>query len=79
MASRTDQLVKMADQIARNLGAGRDDAAAERTAQHLRRFWTPAMRRQLADFRRAGGAVAPVVAMALVALEQTESNGSETE
>jgi formate dehydrogenase subunit delta len=66
VARQIDQLVKMANQIALNLGAGYDDTeAAERTSQHIRRFWTPQMRRQLTDFWREGGAVAPVVAAAL--------------
>jgi formate dehydrogenase subunit delta len=62
-----DHLVKMANQIALNLGAGYEDTeAAERTSQHIRRFWTPQMRLQLTDFWREGGEVAPVVAAALM-------------
>lgn len=62
------QLIKMAEQIALNLGAGRDDAAAaRRTAAHIRRFWTPAMRRQLVAFCDDGGKVSPIVAAALAA------------
>jgi formate dehydrogenase subunit delta len=71
--SQINQLVKMAEQIARNLGAGHDDGIArEKTADHLRRFWTPAMRRQLQDFRRQGGQVSAVVAAALAALAAAE-------
>ena len=77
MAQQIGQLVKMANQIALNLGAGHDDAAAQRTAQHMHRFWTPAMRRKLIEFWREGGIVAPVVATALASLEQTDSNRSE--
>jgi formate dehydrogenase subunit delta len=76
-ARQIDHLVKMANQIALNLGAGYDDAAATRTAQHISRFWTPAMRRELIEYWRAGGAVEPVVAASLVALETTENTGSE--
>jgi len=73
------QLVKMAHQIALNLGAGHDDAAPVRTADHMSRFWTPAMRRQLLTYWREGGEVAPAVAAALAALEQTVSEGGNTE
>lgn len=69
-----DHLVKMANQIALNLGAGHDDAAAERTARHISRFWTPDMRSQLIEFWREGGHVEPVVAACLRALETNESN-----
>ena len=75
-AKQIDHLVKMAEQIALNLGAGRDDrAAAERSADHILRFWTPAMRHQLQEFRHAGGEVSAVVAAALQRLEQEQSEG----
>jgi formate dehydrogenase subunit delta len=67
-AKQVTQLVKMADQIALNLGAGHDPAA-DRTAEHIKRFWTPAMIRQLVVFWREGGEVAPVVAAALAKLD----------
>jgi formate dehydrogenase subunit delta len=78
VVGQIDHLVKMANQIALNLAAGYDDAeAAQRTSEHLRRFWTPRMRRLLTDFWREGGAVAPQVAAALVALEKTDRNCSD--
>jgi formate dehydrogenase subunit delta len=49
-----EQLIKMANQIADNLVF--QDDAAERTADHLRRFWAPSMRQQLLDYNVAGGA-----------------------
>ena len=48
-----ENLVKMANQIADNLGF--HDDAVERTADHLRRFWAPSMRQQLLDYSAAGG------------------------
>mgnify|MGYP000568847023 CR=1 FL=1 len=72
-----NQLLKMANQIALNLGAGHDELAATKTAQHMSRYWTVAMRRQLIAYWRAGGAVAPVVASSLAELETNEGNGSE--
>jgi formate dehydrogenase subunit delta len=78
-ARQIEHLVKMANQIALNLGAGYDDTeAAQRTSEHISRFWTPHMRRQLTDFWREGGAVAPLVATALAKLENTDRNRSET-
>ena len=41
--AQVEQLVKMAHHIALNMGA-EGEAAAGRTADHIRRFWTPAMR-----------------------------------
>lgn len=79
MAQQIEHLVKMANEIALNLGAGRDDAAAARgTVNHLSRFWTPDMRRQLLEFWHDGGAVTPVVASALEILNEADRNGSET-
>ena len=43
---KVDQLVKMANQIADNFGFHED--AVDRIADHLQRFWAPAMRRDLA-------------------------------
>ena len=64
------QLIKMADQIAANLAAGVDaNTAAARTADHLRRFWTPAMRNQLLDYWQVGeGDLDATVAAALAEL-----------
>ena len=68
-------LLKMAEQIAANLSAGVDaETAAERTADHLRRFWTPQMRSQLAACAEEG-AVEPgptvVRALSLLSAQQT--------
>lgn len=63
-AHQLQQLVKMANQIALNLGGGRNEQqAALKTAEHIRHFWTPAMRAQLLEYWRGGGeGIAPVVA-----------------
>lgn len=51
-----DHLVKMANQIALNFGAERDPGgAATRTREHLKKFWTRDMRRQLLAYGAAGG------------------------
>ncbi|RLQ22798.1 formate dehydrogenase [Seongchinamella sediminis] len=62
-----DRLVKMANQIALNFGEQRNlDEAARKTAEHLQKFWTPAMRRQLSAYAREGGdALSPAVSLLL--------------
>lgn len=78
--SRTqlEHLVQMASQIALNLGARRDEAAAAtRTADHLLRFWTPAMRRRLLDYWHADGTLPAAVAAALRQID--EEDGDEIE
>ncbi|MDX1554730.1 MAG: formate dehydrogenase subunit delta [Xanthomonadales bacterium] len=51
--SDIDQMVKMANQIAQNFSF--HDDQVERTADHLRRFWAPQMRRKLAHHVSSGG------------------------
>jgi len=48
-----ERLVKMANHIADNFSF--HDDAVERTADHLQRFWAPAMCRKLVDYHAAGG------------------------
>jgi formate dehydrogenase subunit delta len=62
-----EHLVKMANQIAINTGARIDEElAARRTGEHIRKFWTPAMRNQLLTHWRSGGdGLDPVVVSAL--------------
>jgi formate dehydrogenase subunit delta len=66
-ARELDRLIRMANQIALNLGGrGEAELVAEKIADHLARFWTPAMREQLAGYHRDGGAeLAPAVQHAL--------------
>jgi formate dehydrogenase subunit delta len=62
-----EQLVKMANQIADNFGFHED--AAERLADHLKRFWAPSMLRSLAEFDAAGGdGLKPTVRIAMECL-----------
>lgn len=62
-----DHLVKMANQIALNIAPCADEeAVAQKTGEHIQKFWTPAMRRQLLDYHHAGGeGLAPAVARVL--------------
>ena len=62
-----DRLVRMANQIAMNLGTGRSpEQAAHLIAEHLRKFWTPDMRRQLANYAvQDGEQLDPALRLAL--------------
>ncbi|MEM9304367.1 MAG: formate dehydrogenase subunit delta [Pseudomonadota bacterium] len=53
MNEEADKLVVMANRIAANLAPYAD--APTRTADHLRRFWAPSMRRTLLAHVAAGG------------------------
>jgi formate dehydrogenase subunit delta len=45
-----DKLVRMANQIAANLDCGPNEAqAVAMVADHIRRFWSPLMRRQIIE------------------------------
>lgn len=48
-------LVRMANQIADFFKAYPHDVAVKETATHIRNFWDPRMRRQLAEHLAAGG------------------------
>jgi formate dehydrogenase subunit delta len=63
-----DQLVKMANQIADNFSFYED--AADRLADHLRRFWAPSMTKKLLEFQESGGeGLKPTVTAAMQRLE----------
>lgn len=49
-SAQRQQLVKMAHQIVLNLAAeGDEDHVAGKAAEHIRKFWTPAMRSMLVE------------------------------
>jgi formate dehydrogenase subunit delta len=59
-----ERLVKMANQIADNFSF--HDDVAERTADHLQRFWAPSMRRKILEYHAQGGdGLGPAVREAL--------------
>jgi formate dehydrogenase subunit delta len=66
--SGTDALVRMVNQIARNVSHETPDVAASQIADHLNSFWAPSMRAQLLAFVASGGA--GVDDLALSALTQ---------
>jgi formate dehydrogenase subunit delta len=51
--TRPERLVYMANQIARFFAVQPEGAAG--VADHLQRFWDPAMRAEIIAWRRAGG------------------------
>ncbi len=67
-AQGVDYLAKMANEIARNLGAIGDEATvAAGVANHLNRFWSPAMRRELVEHAREDDSgLLPAVKLALI-------------
>ena len=48
------RLTYMANQIARNFAAQGDESAAAATAQHLKLFWDPRMKKAIIGGDRAG-------------------------
>lgn len=71
-AGQIDHLVKMANQIALNMAAwGDEQDVAHMTGEHLRKFWTPDMCRQLIDYRQSGGeGLSPVVQIVVASMEE---------
>ena len=64
MSDTTATLVRMANQIARNLAAQGEEAAIAQTAQHIRDFWDPRMK---AAIRAADPATLEPLARAAIA------------
>jgi formate dehydrogenase subunit delta len=66
-----DKLVYMANQIARFFAYQPEAEAAANTADHLRKFWDPRMRREIVQYVGNGGAgLQPVAVKAVLALEE---------
>jgi formate dehydrogenase subunit delta len=71
-----DKLVMMANQIARNFAVEGDLAAAEATADHIKRFWDPTMRARLSEHLALGGeGLSPVARAALGRLQHAATGG----
>jgi formate dehydrogenase subunit delta len=50
-----EKLIRMANEIARNLRALPGDQPVTATAEHIRSFWTPGMRATLVAHTTSGG------------------------
>ena len=71
-ASPEEKLVRMANQIGQFFQSQPHDEAVAGIADHLRSFWTPKMRRQIADHAAVGGAgLDPLTLEAVRKLERT--------
>lgn len=68
--SELDHLVKMANQIAANIGVGAsEEVCVDKTAQHIRNFWAAPMRRKiLANLEAVRSELAPITFKALTRL-----------
>ncbi len=72
-ASPEDKLVRMANQIGLFFKSQPRDEAVAGIEDHLRSFWTPKMRRQIADHAAAGGAgLDPLTLEAVQNLEKAD-------
>jgi formate dehydrogenase subunit delta len=68
--STGERLVYMANQIARNLAAAGGRDAPAMVADHIRKFWDPAMRaRIIAIARQRPEALSPIAAAAIAAID----------
>ena len=68
------RLVHMANQIAAFFKAYPEGEAVTATAAHIRQFWDPRMRKQLADCVAAGGeGLTPIALTAARALRDRET------
>lgn len=65
-----DNLIKMANQIAANVDhGGGDEAAAERVAEHLKKFWARSMKQDIVEYARSeGDRLTPVAKLAVLKL-----------
>ncbi|MFO7287426.1 MAG: formate dehydrogenase subunit delta [Gammaproteobacteria bacterium] len=65
-----NKLVRMANQIAANLDDGKNpQRAIDGTVDHLKRFWTPAMRRQIVEHYRQGSNGEEVIELSFIAAQ----------
>ena len=67
--SELDQLIKMVNQIADNIGAGDSDTvAAARVVDHLNRFWPRSMKEKIIEYATCDGS--RLNAIAVIATSQ---------
>lgn len=65
-----NHLVKMANQIVLNLSAaGDDEEVARQACEHMRKCWSPLMKREMADYlNQQGEGLSPVAYRAVAQL-----------
>ena len=72
--SKSQKLIKMVNQIALNMAAnGSDEMVADQVAQHLEKFWSPPMKRLIAEqLSVADSSLTPVAKMAIANLAKIQ-------
>ncbi len=73
--TQDETYVRMINQIAKNLMVMGEDQAVKGTAEHIRQFWAPRMRKDLIAFWQDGGqGLTPQSAKAVESLTQSVKN-----
>ena len=54
-ANSSEHLVKMANQIVQNIPAATAEARIESAANHIDKFWSPLMKKQIGEYMAGGG------------------------
>ncbi|MBL4781227.1 MAG: formate dehydrogenase subunit delta [Porticoccaceae bacterium] len=54
-ANSSEHLVKMANQIVQNIPAATAEARITSAANHMDKFWSPLMKKQIGEYLAAGG------------------------
>jgi formate dehydrogenase subunit delta len=61
-----EHLITMANQIVANIPADSTEAKIDNSAVHIERFWSPSMKKNIAEFIAEGGAgLTPLAAKAV--------------
>lgn len=69
-----NHLVKMLNQIAENLAQGdENEVVAERVADHLRRFWSPSMKKTIGTYAAEDGSGLSEVSRIAVTIIDSET------
>ncbi|MDA1371769.1 MAG: formate dehydrogenase subunit delta [Proteobacteria bacterium] len=77
MDSELKHLIKMLNEISANLARGEgEEQAAARVADHLKRFWAPAMRAKIAAYGNSDGDELVAVSKQALSLLRFESAAS---
>lgn len=78
--STLENLIRMANQIARNLETQGPEAAAAATADHIRKFWAPRMRAAVQDHieREVGRGLSEIALQAFRRIGSASEAGHDT-
>lgn len=73
---KPDKLVRMINEIARNLRLQCGDQTAAAVAEHLLHFWTPSMRTRLLEHASSGAEDLDAICIEAARLLQAHSDGN---